>query len=329
MNNVIEPDINFDFSKLFLGPPTSVGGACFTKLLMDNRSLFIQTPRCISKNGFVKSGKRVYIDLLFDSSDTVFINWIENLESTFVQLLFDNRANLFQNDIDKDDIEGVLSPMMKIYKSGKFYVMRVFAKSSVKIYESENTNDTHSLESIDSTTNIVSIIEVQGVKYTSRSFQIEVDLKQSMIVSADPFSDSCFISFNSRNQKKHENIKEKIEKDKFETVQDFSKIYDDQVKINEDDEHNDTQEIEERDDGDHKTVSILEHTNEDSIEEVDIGFNDQNADTDTISLKTADDIHMDIYFEAKEFAQKMQDEAIKANEKLDNIRKLYGITENY
>jgi hypothetical protein len=44
-----------------------------------------------------------------------------------------------------------------------------------------------------SDTHIVSVIEVQGIKFTSNTFQIELEIKQCLKVSADPFLDSCVI----------------------------------------------------------------------------------------------------------------------------------------
>ena len=80
---VIEPTMDYNFSKLYLGPPSTLtGGAYLTKIMHDtNKQLFIQTPKSLTKQGFVKSGKKIYVDLMFDNNDTVFINWIENLES--------------------------------------------------------------------------------------------------------------------------------------------------------------------------------------------------------------------------------------------------------
>jgi hypothetical protein len=49
------------------------------------------------------------------------------------------------------------------------------------------------MDSIKPETNIISILEIQGIKFTSRYFQIEIELKQSMAVSPDPFLDECFI----------------------------------------------------------------------------------------------------------------------------------------
>ena len=193
MNDIIEPTINHDFSNLYLGPPSTVaGGAYFTRIMYNNnKQLYIQTPKSLTKQGFVKSGKKIYVDLMFDNNDTVFINWIENLEAKCQELIFSKGDNWFQTKLDKDDIESAFTSPFKIYKSGKFYLLRVNVKPNVKIF-----NDDKNIINLDDFTNdknLISIIEIQGIKFTSRNFQIEIELKQSMIVSPDPFLDDCFI----------------------------------------------------------------------------------------------------------------------------------------
>jgi hypothetical protein len=40
---------------------------------------------------------------------------------------------------------------------------------------------------------MVSVVEVQGIKFTSKTFQIELEIKQCLVVSVDPFLDNCLI----------------------------------------------------------------------------------------------------------------------------------------
>ena len=193
MNDIIEPSIDYDFSNLYLGPPSTIaGGAYFTRIMYNNnKQLYIQTPKSLTKQAFVKSGKKIYIDLMFDNNDTVFINWIENLEAKCQELIFSKSDNWFQTKLDKDDIETAFTSPLKIYKSGKFYLLRVNVKPNVKVF-----NDDANIINLDDLTcdkTLISIIEIQGIKFSSRNFQIEIELKQSMVVSPDPFLDSCFI----------------------------------------------------------------------------------------------------------------------------------------
>jgi hypothetical protein len=193
MDNIIEPTIDYDFSNLYLGPPTTLaGGAYFTRLMYNtNKQLFIQTPKSLTKQGFIKSGKKIYTDLMFDNNDTVFINWIENLESKCQELIFSKGQNWFESKLDKDDIESAFTSPFKIFKSGKYYLLRVNVKQNIKIYDEKD--QIINSEDITPDKHIISILEIQGIKFTSRNFQIEFELKQSMVVSPDPFLDECFI----------------------------------------------------------------------------------------------------------------------------------------
>ena len=193
MDDIIEPTMEYNFSDIYLGPPSTVpGGSYFTRIMYkNNKPLYVQTPKCFTKQGFVKNGKKIYADLMFDNNDTVFINWIENLESKCQDLIFVKGETWFQTKLEKNDIETAFTSPFKIYKSGKFYLLRVNVKPTIKMYG--ETDNVMSLDDILNDKPLISIIEIQGIKFTSRSFQLEIELKQSMVVSPDPFLDSCFI----------------------------------------------------------------------------------------------------------------------------------------
>ena len=222
MNDIIEPTIDYDFSNLYLGPPSTIaGGTYFTRIMYNNnKQLYIQTPKSLTKQGFVKSGKKIYVDLMFDNNDTVFINWIENLEAKCQELIFSKGDNWFQTKLDKDDIESAFTSPFKIYKSGKFYLLRVNVKPNVKIFN----DDTQiiNLDDITSDKTLISIIEIQGIKFSSRNFQIEIELKQSMVVSPDPFLDACFIK---KPNKKQNSAEEEEEEDLEENIKDSDNLF--------------------------------------------------------------------------------------------------------
>jgi len=192
MDNIIEPSMDYDFSKIYLGPPATLsGGSYFTRLMHGNKPLFIQTPKSLTKQGFIKSGKKIYTDLMFDNNDTVFINWIENLETKCQDLIFNKGQSWFESKLERDDIETAFTSPFKIFKSGKFYLLRVNVKPNIKIYD--ETVQTISIDDVSADKTIISILEIQGIKFTAKNFQIEFELKQSMVVSPDPFLDECFI----------------------------------------------------------------------------------------------------------------------------------------
>lgn len=198
MDNIVEPDASFDFSKLTLAHPSGIqGGAYFTRLLYNEKPLYIQTTKSLTRQGFVKAGKKHYSDLMFDNNSETIINWFENLEEKCYSLLFDKREAWFQNSIDQNDIENAFTNIIRVYKSGKYYLIRSYVKNTadneplVKIY-SENGLPLK-VSDINPNTYIISILEIQGIKFTTKTFQVELELKQIMIVDNEPIFDSCVI----------------------------------------------------------------------------------------------------------------------------------------
>ena len=84
--NVCTIYTNYDFSKVLLMHPESLhggSGTFFTKIVTGNISdvLYIQTPKCVTKQGVITTaGKKAYIDLMFSNEDTCFVEFMENLE---------------------------------------------------------------------------------------------------------------------------------------------------------------------------------------------------------------------------------------------------------
>jgi len=52
MEYIIEPTIDFDFNKCILGTPNNIpGGSFFSRLFITNKPIYLQTPKCITKQG--------------------------------------------------------------------------------------------------------------------------------------------------------------------------------------------------------------------------------------------------------------------------------------
>ena len=203
MEHICEPNKLFNFDDISLAHPTGIqGGAYFTKILQNNKPLYIEAPKCLTKQGFIKNGKKMYTDLMFNSGDEGFIHWIENLETKCQKLIYDKSDAWFQNKLEINDIETAFTSPLRVYKSGKFYLVRVNVKMNystnfphVKIYNESETPLT--IDDVTMDTQIISIIEVQGIKFTSRNFQIDLELKQAMVLNTDKIFDSCLIKTSS------------------------------------------------------------------------------------------------------------------------------------
>ena len=194
----------FDFSKFILTHPESLqGGSFFTKLNVNNDILYLQTPKCISKQGIVSSsGKKSYIDLMFSSDDSKFIEFMENLEKSCVEKIHDKKNSWFTNDIDQNDIENAFTATLRPYKAGKYYLLRANiapSKNLVKMptcFVFDESENKLSLDDIKPENDLITVLEIQGIKFTSKSFQFEIILRQALIMSNKPVFQSCVIKKN-------------------------------------------------------------------------------------------------------------------------------------
>jgi hypothetical protein len=367
MENIIEPSEDFDFSNLSLANPTGIqGGAYFTKIENNNKALYIQTPKSLTKQGFVKNGKKIVVDLMFNNNDEKFITWIENLESTCQQMIHEKGESWFQNKLELNDIETAFASPLKLYKSGKYYLLRVNVKMnyttnipSVKIYDESELP--LGINDINSNTNIISILEIQGIKFTSRNFQIEIELKQAMVLNTEVLFENCLIKTSSVVKKPKELKHDPLLFQMME-VQDNNLL--NEVSLEEKDESLENTHILEN-----KNDELLNATNEyldsnnDNNNDLNVNNNDLNENSndlkevelnieelkvdneeiddelkefdlnsnlnslETITLKKPNQVYHEIYKAAREKAKKAKKEAIQAFLEAKNIKKTYMLDE--
>jgi len=206
MDNIIEPNNNFDFTKITLGHPSGLqGGSYFTKIEFNKKPLYIQTTKSLTRQAIIKSGKKYYCDLMFDKNSEILINWFENLENTCKKLIYNKKDDWFQGNLEENDIENAFNPLIRIYKSGKYYLLRTNIKNNkddnpvIKIYNENEIMLT--INDVTPETEIISILEIQGIKFTTKNFQIEIDLKQIMILENDIIFDNCLIKKTNKKNK--------------------------------------------------------------------------------------------------------------------------------
>jgi len=101
----------------------------------------------------------------------------------------------------EDDIEGCFSPMMKLYRSGKQYCVRVNINSKadakpLKIYDEDEMGVEPA--QISEKTQVIAILEIQGVRCTSKSFCVDLEMKQLMVLKPSDLFDSFIISKNRK-----------------------------------------------------------------------------------------------------------------------------------
>jgi hypothetical protein len=351
MDNIIDPNDAFDFSKLSLAHPTGIqGGAYFTSIEYNKKPLYIQTCKGLTKQGFVKTGKKYYCDLMFDKNSESLITWFENLEEKCQKMIFEKRDNWFQNALEETDIETAFNSSIRVYKSGKCYLVRTNIKNNnssnlpaIKIYNEKEIPLT--MSDITNETNIISILEIQGIKFTSRNFQIEIELKQVMVLDNEPVFDNCMIKKNKqteyylndiKNQQTVKEIEMPVLGNKQTTIHSLS-----ETKVEENNQNtldNDLTDLEPID-----VIPDVENDDDNiyldlEIEDLDIETNKEDNDAlkeinvdlkldslETLQLKKPNQVYFELYKEARNKAKMAKKNAILAYLEAKNIKKTYLI----
>jgi len=334
MDNIVDPILDFDFSQLTLGNPSSIqGGAYFTKLFYCGKPLYIQTPKSLTKQGFVKNAKKYYVELMFDANDEKYFHWLENLETKCQQLIFEKRETWFQNQLDLTDIESAFAATIRPYKSCKYYLLRVNVKMNyttnlplVKIYN-ENESPLN-IEDVTSDVNVISILEIQGIKFTSRNFQIDMELKQMMTLNTEVFFDNCLIKTITH---KNKNIQEQIK----EPTMSFADIEETNVEkeVRDDEEQTIIQNNESFEEKikEEKSYSLENESRDLPIKEIEVETSDELKEFDitdvstleSFTLKKPNQVYYELYKEARRKAKAAKKDAILAFLEAKNIKKTY------
>ena len=195
---ILTPNNSFDYDLLSLAQPFPLqGGSYFTRLLNNNNNLYIKTKPCNLKQGIVQTEHKTYMDLILTPEDVCYTEWFEKLENKLQNIIYSKRKLWFDNDLELEDIENVFTNILRPYKSGKLHLLRCNLGKPNNIYNNVNIYDEReqviSFKDIKEDSRIISILEISGVKFSSRSFNVEVCVKQIMLLeNQTPFS-KCLI----------------------------------------------------------------------------------------------------------------------------------------
>ena len=225
---VYRADKNFNFEKISLANPQPIqGGSFFTKLTLNNNPLYIQLPKCNTKQGIITTKRNKYSDLLYDKSNEEFlINWALSLEDKCQELIYHKRNTWFHQEIQKDDIETMLSPVFRLYKSGKKLLIRAY----IDVNKENGTPkcmayDEHELkvdlETIDPEKFIIPLVLIEGIRFSSKSFELDIKLTQIMVLDDEPMaSNTCLIKkTNISTEIKEDNKTEILEDSKRDSLE--------------------------------------------------------------------------------------------------------------
>ena len=200
--DVLEPSKLFNFSDITLANPYPVqGGSYFTKLNKNGKPLYIQMPSCFTKQGIVSTQKNKYCDLMYDTSSCdELTEWIEQLELTCQKLINEKKLLWFHSEITEDEINNMMTPICRLYKSGKKLLIRTHVSNHKRSNKHKCIVYNEDSEPMDATQvnadhNIIPLVCIDGIRFTSRSFEMNIILSQIMILeSQEEHVEICLIN---------------------------------------------------------------------------------------------------------------------------------------
>ena len=184
------PNTTFEYDKVTLANPQPIqGGSYITKITMDNdKPLYVQFPKCCTKQAVVTTKRGKYCDLMYERErHEELIHWIENLESIFQDRLDEKKSLWFTADLTRDDIGHLMSPIARLFKSGKYLLIRTHIHTDkhtgldkCMAYDEEQVNV--DISSVEPEREIIPLVLIDGIRYSSRSFEINIKLTQFMAI---------------------------------------------------------------------------------------------------------------------------------------------------
>jgi hypothetical protein len=313
---------DFNFKTISLANPHPLNGQAgfyFTQLNVgDDKSLCLQLPECLTKQGIVtiKNGK--YLDLMFERSNhDELMLWLEQLEYRCQDIIDSKKELWFQTELSRDDIESMMTQVTRLYQSGKYMLMRVFVetvKTSTKCIAYDENEIGFDLDILEPSRPIIPLIMIEGVKFSSRSFEISLKLVQVMVIGKNEKKSSCLIK-----RQKDIHLEKTITEPALVKVP--VQVQAPEVQIQAPEVHVQAQPVQAPEvqvqikapalvpiEAKETFIPIIKDKN--ALEEVTIDYNE--VTNDSIVLKNPNDVYYELYKKAREKAKLCRNAAIEA-----------------
>tara|TARA_B100001769_G_scaffold274798_1_gene274201 strand:+ start:63 stop:1307 length:1245 start_codon:yes stop_codon:yes gene_type:complete len=213
-NSIFNLNNDFDFTILNLGNPTLINNNNYSSKLShgnNKNNLYIQFPKCRTKQGIVKNSTKTYTELNFNLADKNVIDFFEKLEHFCTEQIYNNRELWFydSHDMKKEDIDELILSTMKPYKHGRNFLIKTYVKLDKLIIYDENENKIN-YDDFDNESEFIPLVNINSIKFTTKNFSIEMILSQIMIIHpADEFEKQFLIKLNNSDNIKNKKNKEK------------------------------------------------------------------------------------------------------------------------
>ena len=324
-NKIFDLNKSFDFNMLKLGNPNLINNNnYFSKIThgVGDKKLYIQLPKCITKQGIIRGSNKSQCELCYSINEKNVIEFLENLEKYCIEEIYNNKELWFYNskNITFDDIEELITPLIKTYKHGKNFLIKNLVKpDKLNIYdENENKID---IDEYNISHEFLPLINISGVKFSNKNLTIEINLTQMLVLyPSDEFEKEILIKVNKNEYNTNTLEKTQENKEKLEATEEEEKLeLETEEKLQENQEN--SEKLEEN------SEKLQENSEKLEVEETHINsliIKDINED-DPFEIKSRDEIYLEVYNKAKKKAKEIRKNAIQAFLEAKNIKTKYNL----
>jgi len=353
LSNIVSSTTNFDFDSINLADPEPVhnnAGFYFTRLGLgkENEPLYFQMPECKTKQGVVSIKQSKYVDLMFNRSENnELMTWVEQLEYKCQDIINSKKELWFQTELTRDDIETMMAQMIRLYQSGKYMLIRSFIETSktdksINCIAYDENEFGFDLEKLQPEQSIIPLLLIEGVKFSSRSFEISLKIIQVMVIGDIKQKTSCLIKRNKVNNTLGEtntntntNTNTITEKESLNLgqldvsepqLQNLKPIINSGIVLEEIEQTNDiedkSEEIKSEEiKNEEITDTLSDNDNSCFLEEITLDI-DSSID-DSINLKNPNEVYYEIYKKARENAEEYRTKAMESYLEAKRIKTKY------
>jgi len=330
METIYNTSKPFNFEEVSLTHPTGLqGGSYFTKISCLGNNLYIQTGQCETKSGITKTNKKAYCDLMFPTTDETTVRWFEELEKTCIDYIHEKRSTWFHNELERDEIETNFVSPLRLYKSGKYYLIRVYLATNslenklFKCYDDNSHPVAYDVLQQDNV-QVIPLLEIQGIRFSSRNFSLDIGLKQIMVLEKPDFLQKCFIQKDLGKKEIIAHVVpspvdplEELAKEEPAPLEELAKEEPAPLEELAKEEPAPLEELA------NVASNEVAKPSDPLLEEHEINYDSLAKEEELVTLKNPEEVYYDIWYEARKRAKHARDEAIKAYLEAKKIKATY------
>lgn len=263
---------NYDENEVSLGNPGKIhggSGSYYTKIFINKELFYFKINNCTTKNGILQTEKKIYTDIMFSllNNDVQYVEWFHQLENVLIDLIYSKSSSWFLSELDKEEINEYFNPVLRQYKTNN-NLLRLQLNNKKNIPECIIFDENEEIKSYDDVygKHFDCIVHIKGIRFTSTSFQLDLELKQILLLEENDVFSSCILRDNSR--KSHQYKPKEHEQQQQEMINDT-------ISINIEKDHDDNDNVHNNHGNEHEDEKEHEHEHEDEELQKDEEYKDK------------------------------------------------------